>query len=213
MTSLSWIWCCRWQGRRGTGHAGTVVLTSRYGPLLPAFSQQKIGNALSWGLVHDTPGSFAWQIGHTSEFSTPAGQCCVPGQAGCGSYDTAHWLSLSPLRIESVTFANGSAARKWAVVSDFGGTAEVSLYCRRYGGSYCTYPWSAFKGTSAAFTYGAGYLAPGSATGRPPSSRPPPKAAARSAPVPSTATLCSARPPGRRPAGLSGLSTSQFAGG
>jgi len=43
------------------------------------------------------------------------------------------------------------------VVSDFGGTAEVNQYCPRYGGPYCTYPWYAFNGTSAAFTYGADY--------------------------------------------------------
>jgi hypothetical protein len=34
-----------------TGHAGTVVLNSKYGPMLPAFSQQKIGNALGRGTV------------------------------------------------------------------------------------------------------------------------------------------------------------------
>jgi hypothetical protein len=140
-----------------TGHSGTVVLNSKYGPMLPAFSQQKIGNALGWGLVHDTPNSFVWEIGHTSEFSTPAGQYCVPGQTGCDSYDTTHWLGFSPLQIKSVTFADGSTANKWAVVSDFGGTAEVNQYCPSYGGPYCTYPWYAFNGTSAAFTYGADY--------------------------------------------------------
>ncbi len=48
-------------------------------------------------------------------------------------------------------------ANKWAVVSDFGGTAEVNQYCPSYGGPYCTYPWYAFNGTSAAFSYGADY--------------------------------------------------------
>jgi hypothetical protein len=140
-----------------TGHSGTVVLNSKYGPMLPPFSQQKIGNALGWGLVDDTPNSFVWEIGHTSDFSTPAGQFCLPGQAGCDSYDTAHWLGFSPLQIKSVTFANGSTANKWAVVSDFGGTAEVNQYCPSYGGPYCTYPWYAFNGADSAFTYGADY--------------------------------------------------------
>jgi hypothetical protein len=133
------------------------VLNSKYGPMLPPFSQQKIGNALGWGLVNDTPNSFVWEIGHTSPFSTPASQYCVPGQSICDSYDSAHWLGFSPLQIKSVTFANGSAASKWAVVSDFGGTAEVNQYCPSYGGPYCSYPWYAFNGADSAFTYGADY--------------------------------------------------------
>jgi hypothetical protein len=87
-----------------------------------------------------TPELAGAEIGHTSDFSTPAGQFCLPGQSGCDSYDTAHWLGFSPLQIKSVTFANGSTANKWAVVSDFGGTAEVGQYCPSYGGPYCTYP-------------------------------------------------------------------------
>jgi hypothetical protein len=81
-----------------TGHVGTVVLNSKYGPMLPAFSQQQIGNALGWGIVDDTPNSFVWEIGHTSPFTTPASQFCVPGQTLCDSYDTAHWLGFSPLQ-------------------------------------------------------------------------------------------------------------------
>jgi hypothetical protein len=140
-----------------TGHVGTVVLNSKYGPMLPAFSQQQIGNALGWGIVDDTPNSFVWEIGHTSPFTTPASQFCVPGQTFCDSYDTAHWLGFSPLQIKSVTFANGSTANKWAVVSDYGGTAEVNQYCPSYGGPFCTYPWYVFNGTDSAFTYGADY--------------------------------------------------------
>lgn len=140
-----------------TGHSGTVVLNSKYGPMLPAFSAQKIGDALGWGIVNDTPNSFVWEIGHTSDFSTPAGQFCLPGQSKCDSYDTAHWLGFKPLQIKSVTFANGSTANKWAVVSDFGGTAEVNQYCPTYGGPFCSYPWFAFNGTDSAFTYGADY--------------------------------------------------------
>ena len=40
--------------------------------------------------------------------------------------DEAHWLGFTPLRITSVTFAGGAHAKKWAVVSDYGGTAEVN---------------------------------------------------------------------------------------
>ncbi len=144
-----------------TGHSGTIVLDSKYGPMLPAFSAQKIGNALGWGLVDDTPNSFVWEIGHTSDFSTPAGQYCTPGQTTCDSYDIAHWLGFTPLRITSVTFANGSTPSKWAVVSDLGATAEVGQYCSSYGGPYCSYPWYAFNRTPSAFTYGGDY--PGTA--------------------------------------------------
>jgi hypothetical protein len=62
-----------------TGHSGTIVLNSKYGPLLPLYSTQQIGNALGWGLVDDTPNAFVWEIGHTSNFSTPAGQLCSRG--------------------------------------------------------------------------------------------------------------------------------------
>ncbi len=93
-----------------TGQAGTIVLNSKYGPLLPAFSTQQIGNALGWGAVNDTPNSFVWEIGHTSDFTTPAARFCVAGQAICDSYDTSHWLGFTPLQIKSVTFADGSKA-------------------------------------------------------------------------------------------------------
>jgi hypothetical protein len=48
---------------------------------------QQIGNALGWGLVHDTPNSFVWEIGHTSPYTKPADQFCVPGQTFCDSFD------------------------------------------------------------------------------------------------------------------------------
>jgi len=140
-----------------TGQSGTIVLNSKYGPMLPAFSKQQIGNALGWGLVNDTPNSFVWEIGHTSPFTNPAAQFCVPGQVFCDSYDAAHWLGFSPLRIVSVKFADGSAAKQWAAVSDYGGAAEVNQYCPSYGGPYCVYPWFALNGTDRAFTYGADY--------------------------------------------------------
>ena len=140
-----------------TGHSGTIVLNSKYGPLLPLFSAQKIGNALGWGLVDDTPNAFVWEIGHTSNFTTPAGKLCNPGDTSCDSYDTSHWLGFTPLKIVSVTFADGSAARQWAVVSDLGGTAEVNASCSSYGGPYCTYPWYAFNSGASAITFGADY--------------------------------------------------------
>jgi len=140
-----------------TGQSGTITLNSKYGPMLPAFGKQQIGNALGWGLVDDTPNSFVWEIGHTSPFTKPASQFCVPGQTFCDSYDTAHWLGFSPLQIKSVTFANGSTAKEWAAVSDFGGKAEVNQFCPTYGGPYCSYPWFTFNGTSNAFSYGADY--------------------------------------------------------
>ena len=139
-----------------TGHSGTIVLNSKYGPLLPLFSTQQIGNALGWGLVNDTPNSFVWEIGHSSNFSTPAGKLCNPGDTSCDSYDTSQWLGFSPLKILSVTFANGSAASQWAVVSDLGGAAEVTASCGTYGGAFCTYPWYA-AAKSGAITYGADY--------------------------------------------------------
>lgn len=138
-----------------TGHNGTIVLNSSYGPLQPAFSTQQIGNALGWGIVDDTPNAFVWEIGHTSPFTKPASQYCTPGQTICDSYDAAHWAGFSPLQIKSVTFADGSTAKKWAVVSDFGGSAEVNQYCSVYGGPYCIYPW--YSSTGTAFNYGVDY--------------------------------------------------------
>ena len=140
-----------------TGQSGTIVLNSKYGPMLPAFGTQQIGNALGWGLVDDTPNSFVWEIGHTSDFTDPAGRLCVAGQTACDSYDTAHWLGFSPLQIKSVTFADGSGPSRWAAVSDLGGIAEVNATCPVYGGPFCTYPWYAFNKTDHGFTYGADY--------------------------------------------------------
>lgn len=140
-----------------TGHSGTIVLNSKYGPMLPAFNRQQIGNALGWGVVHDTPNSFVWEIGHTSEFTSPAARFCLPGQAGCDSYDKSHWQGFAPLQIKSVSFAGGSTPKQWAVVSDFGGTAEVNANCSSYGGTFCIYPWFTFNASASAFTYGVDY--------------------------------------------------------
>jgi hypothetical protein len=145
-----------------TGHSGTIVLDAKGGdgPLMPAFDVQRLGDALSWGLVNDSPNSLVWEIGHTANFTTPAGKFCLPGSATkppCYSYNVPTWLKFSPLRILGVTFGDGSSARSWSVVSDFGGKAEVDQYCgaANYGAPFCTYPWFAKNGS--AFTYGGDY--------------------------------------------------------
>ncbi len=125
-----------------TGGHGTIVLNSKSdGPLMPAYDVQAIGNNLAWGIVDDAPNSFVWEIGHTSPFTSPPAAFCVPGEAGCFSYDADAWAGTSPIQILSVTFGDGSSAKKWAVVSDFGGKAEVNQYCSVYGGPFCIYPW------------------------------------------------------------------------
>lgn len=139
-----------------TGGSGTIVLNSKKdGPLMPAYDTQTIGNSLGWGIVHDTPNSFVWEIGHTSPFTSPAAAFCVPGEAGCDSYDAAAWAGTSPIQIKSVTFGDGSVANEWAAVSDFGGKAEVNQYCSTYGGSFCIYPW--FTLGSSGYHYGVDF--------------------------------------------------------
>ncbi|HZU14184.1 MAG TPA: hypothetical protein VFB58_15195 [Chloroflexota bacterium] len=158
-----------------TGHSGTIVLNSKVdGPLMPAFSVQKLGNALAWGLVDDAPNALVWEIGHTGDYTTPAGQYCVPGSAAkppCYSYEidptnqTPNWLGFTPLQIKSVTFGGSNTTdtpgtpNEWAVVSDFGGTAEVNSDCGagNYGTPFCWYPWYAYNGGLGAFTYGGDY--------------------------------------------------------
>jgi hypothetical protein len=143
-----------------TGGSGTIVLDSQTdGPLMPTFNKQQIGDALDWGIVNDTPNSFVWEIGHTSDFATPAGQYCQPGQTICDSYNAASWAGTMPIQIKSVTFADGSTAKEWAVVSDFGGKAEVlnasESMCTSYGGPYCIYPW--FTLGTTGFHYGVDF--------------------------------------------------------
>jgi len=151
-----------------TGHSGTIVLHSKQdGPLMPAFSVQKLGNALGWGLVNDAPNSLVWEIGHTGDYTTPAGQYCIPGSATkppCYSFNIPSWLLFQPLQIKGVTFGNGGTAKSWAAVSDSGGEAEVlgnsfvgPTTCSGYGGPFCSYPWYAFNRTLDAFTYGGDY--------------------------------------------------------
>jgi hypothetical protein len=147
-----------------TGQSGTIVLNSKSdGPLMPAYDTLKIGNALKWSAVYDTPASFVWEIGHTSPFTSPASQFCWPGEAGCYSFDAASWGNQSPpIHILNVTFADGSHPSSWAVVSDFGGKAEVldptetGSTCTSYGGPFCTYPWFT-RNTDGSFSYGVDY--------------------------------------------------------
>ena len=125
-----------------TGRSGSIVLNSASdGPLMPAYDVQAVGNSLAWGLVDDAPNSFVWEIGHTSPFTSPPSAFCLPGQVGCDSYDAAAWAGTSPIQIKSVTFPGGTLAKKFGVVSDFGGKAEVDQYCSAYGGPFCIYPW------------------------------------------------------------------------
>jgi hypothetical protein len=138
-----------------TGHAGTIVLNPKKdGPMMPAFDTQTLGNALGWGIVNDAPNSFVWEIGHTSDFSSPAAQFCLPGNPICDSYNGPSWAGQLPIQIKSVTFGDGSTAQHWAVVSDFGGKAEINDNCgaANYGKPFCIYPW--FQLGPSGFHYG-----------------------------------------------------------
>jgi hypothetical protein len=137
-----------------TGGSGTIVLNSKKdGPLMPTYNRQVIGKALKWGIVNDTPDSFVWEIGHTSPFSSPAFEFCVPGETNCDSYNGPSWAKTVPIDIISVTFADGSQPEHWAVVSDYGGKDEVKNYCGGYGGPFCIYPWYSLS-SSGSWHYG-----------------------------------------------------------
>jgi hypothetical protein len=132
------------------------------GPLTPEFSTNQIGNALDWGAVWDTPMAFVWEIGHSDIYGDHPGEFCVPGQTFCGSFNSANWAGLQPIRIFGVTFGDGSHQQNWAVVSDTGGKAEVlgnsfvgPTDCTKYGGPYCIYPWFSWDG--GALNYGVTY--------------------------------------------------------
>lgn len=148
-----------------TNQSGTIVLNSKDGPLMPAFDTQQIGNSLGWGLVHDAPNSLVWEIGHTSPFTKPSSQFCLPGSAtnpACYSYNVPTWLGFQPLKVLGVTFGTGSNTSNpngWAVVSDYGGKAEINQYCgaTNYGTPFCWYPWFDYNPVGKYFTYGGDY--------------------------------------------------------
>ena len=132
------------------------------GPLTPAFSTQKIGNALDWGAVDDTPMAFVYEIGHSNLYGSHPGAFCIPGQTICGSFNFANWFRQLPIRILGVTFGDGSHPQHWAAVTDTGGKAEVLGHsfvgptkCTGYGGPYCIYPWYSWDGS--AINYGVTY--------------------------------------------------------
>jgi len=138
-----------------------VLISPKDGPLTPEFSTQKIGNALDWGAVWDTPMAFVWEIGHSDLYGSHPGQFCLPGQTFCGSFNHANWAGFKPIRIFGVTFGDGSHQQHWAAVSDTGGKAEIlgnsfvgPTDCKAYGGPYCIYPW--FSSDGAAINYGVG---------------------------------------------------------
>ena len=75
----------------------------------------------------------------------------------CDSYNEPSWLGFSPLRILSASFGTSNTAPEgWAVVSDYGGNAEINQYCGSVGGPFCVYPWFTL-GNDGTFRYGANY--------------------------------------------------------
>ena len=101
-----------------TGQTSSVLVLDSPGdgPLTPAFDTQQIGNALDWGAVDDTPMAFVWEIGHSDLFGDHPGQFCVPGQTFCGSFNNDNWAGITPIRILSVTFGDGSHPQSYAAV-------------------------------------------------------------------------------------------------
>jgi hypothetical protein len=142
-----------------TGGSGTIVLNSpTEGPLMPAYDSQTLGSALQWGGVFDTPNSFVWEIGHADVFGSTPAAFCVGGQTNCNSYDASSWAGTTPIQIKSVTFADGSAAKQFATVSDLGGKASLAPpngQCSVYGGPFCIYPW--YTQGATGFHYGVDF--------------------------------------------------------
>ena len=90
----------------------------------PAFDRQDDRKRARWGIVHDAPNSFVWEIGHRSDFSQrPAAS--APGHNGCESYNSARGGETLPIQILGVKFGNRGPAKHWAVVSDYGGKAQI----------------------------------------------------------------------------------------
>ena len=126
-----------------------VLISPKDGPLTPEFSKNKIGNALDWGGVWDTPMAFVWEIGHADIYGPTPLQFCVPGQSNCDSFNEASWAGFTPIRIFDATFGDDSHQQSWAAVSDTGGIAEVlgnsfvgPTECPNgFGGAFCIYPY------------------------------------------------------------------------
>jgi hypothetical protein len=149
-----------------SGVSGTIVLNSpKWGPLMPEYDRQVIGNSLKWGAVHDTPTSLVWEIGHQPLYASPPFNFCVPGEVDCWSYDATAWAGIQPGGLVSVTFGDGSAPQHWAVVSDYGGKDEVETYCGDYGGDWCIYPWYS-RATNGTWQFGVDYPATAEDFGR-----------------------------------------------
>jgi hypothetical protein len=99
---------------------------------------------------------------HVTVLQSPSA-FCRPGQAGCYSYDAPAWANQSPpIHITNVTLADGSHPSSWAVVSDYGGKAEITdptetgSTCSAYGGPLCIYPWYT-RNADGSFSYGVDY--------------------------------------------------------
>ena len=94
---------------------------------MSAYDTQRLGNSLGGLVRNDAPNSFVW------EMATPRHSPARPRRSaavGPGRFDDAPaWAGTSPIVIKSVTFGDGKAAKKWAVVSDFGrqGRGESDL--------------------------------------------------------------------------------------
>ena len=88
---------------------------------------------------------------------SPAGT--RPVTAGNRERSAPAWAGTLPIEIKSVTFGDGSTARHWAVVSDYGGKAEVNQYCgaANYGNPFCIYPWFTL-GTSGFHRISPGFV-------------------------------------------------------
>ena len=118
------------QGRRAPAAAGVQRAEAR--------------QRASRGLVNDAPNSLVWEIGHTGNYTTPAGQYCIPGaqrSRPATRSSNPSWLRFKPLQIKGVTFGNGSTAELVGGRDVTGGEAEVlgelvvgPTGCSGYGG-------------------------------------------------------------------------------
>ena len=126
-----------------THDSGTIVLNSQYGPLQPAFGKQQIGNALGWGSSTTRRTRSCGRSG-TPPTSPTRRELLPPRRHQCDSYDAAHWLGFTPLRIKSVTFANGSTretvGRGQRLRRHRRGKRPLDSTCTSYGGAVLHLP-------------------------------------------------------------------------